>query len=129
MLSTYIEIIKDFKIIKIIDQFIYFSDENYSIKELLESIMENKIKSIRHQEEPISQDDYQYSSNSKRDPGFLRIARYQGRKRDPGFLRIARDQGLKRDPGFLRITRDQGSVRPNPLFWFRSDTKTETQID
>ena len=90
--------------------------------------MENKIKSIRHQEEPISHDGYQYSSNSKRDPGFLRIARYQGRKRDPGFLRIARDQGLKRDPGFLRITRDQGSVRPNPLFWFRSDTKTETQI-
>ena len=91
--------------------------------------MENKIKSIRHQEEPISHDDYQYSSNSKRDPGFLRIARYQGRKRDPGFLRIARDQGLKRDPGFLRITRDQGSVRPKTLFWCRSDTNTEMRID
>ena len=70
--------------------------------------MENKIKSIQHQEEPIIHDNYRYSSNSKRDPGFLRIARYQGQKKDPGFLRIARDQGLKRDPGFLRIARDHG---------------------
>jgi hypothetical protein len=99
------------RVLNLLSNLFIILDENYSIKELLESIMENKIKSIRHQEEPILHDDYQYSSNSKRDPGFLRIARYHGQKKDPGFLRIARDQGLKRDPGFLRIARDQGLKR------------------